>query len=254
VTRFCAWFCFFWLVALHCPAVENSFQDLLDRSAAAAQRGDLDRAIELDSAAEKIAATNSSQLCVLTKHYCDLMYSTESAAAKKSLAQHALACARQAEEVDHKNPAAHLCVAVSLVKNFPNASNQTKVNWSRDIKKECETALELNPSEDIAYYLLARWNYAVANRSFIVKTLVKVAYGGLPSASNMEAVKDLNKAIALAPNRIIHHAELAKVYETLGEHSMARVELEKCRSLKPIDRDDTEAQQEAGRQLLKFGK
>jgi Tfp pilus assembly protein PilF len=82
---------------------------------------------------------------------------------------------------------------------------------------------------------------------------VKLIYGGLPQASNEEAIKNYRKAIELAPNRIIHHLALAEVYEATDEKKLAVAELEKCRTLKPVDRDDAQAQKDAAALLVKLG-
>ena len=88
--------------------------------------------------------------------------------------------------------------------------------------------------------------------NFLLKGLVKIIYGGLPSASNAEAIKNFKQAIALKPDRIIHHAELGKVYAATGEKKLARAEFEKCAALKPVDRDDDEAQKDAAKRLIEI--
>ena len=69
------------------------------------------------------------------------------------------------------------------------------------------------------------------------------------SRRNAEAVQDFQKAIALAPGRIIHHFELARVYAATGLPQLAREEWEICARLSPIDADDADAQAEARQHL-----
>jgi Tfp pilus assembly protein PilF len=83
--------------------------------------------------------------------------------------------------------------------------------------------------------------------------MVKLIYGGLPPASDAEAINNYKKAIALAPGRILHHLALAKAYDTTGERKLAVAELQKCRTLKPMDLDDAAAQKEAAVLLGKMG-
>ena len=120
---------------------------------------------------------------------------------------------------------------------------RTAISYSRGIKAEAETTIRLDPKNDVSYYLLGRWHYGVANMNFIYKGLVKLIYGGLPHASNELAKENFLKAIALAPNRIIHHLELAKTYHVTGQNDLALAELKKCAALSPTDRDDTDAKQ-----------
>ena len=234
------------LLTVQARAETLSFTNLLSQGEVSQKRGDAAGAFKLYSRAEPLA-TNCPDLCVMARRYCDLMHDTTSAELQKTLAEKALACSFRAVQVDPKNATAHLSVAVCYAKNFPYTNNQTKVNWSKLMKAECETGLALDPKQDIGYYLLGRWNFDVANMNFILKGLLKIVYGGLPQASNEEAIKNFKKAIELAPNRIIHHRELAKAYEAVGETKLAASELEKCRKLKPMDRDDEEAQRDAGK-------
>jgi len=81
---------------------------------------------------------------------------------------------------------------------------------------------------------------------------VKVIYGGLPRASNEDAIRNFQQAIALTPDRIIHHAGLAKVYAAIGNEKLELGELESCVRLKPVDRDDADAQHEAAKRLAEI--
>jgi tetratricopeptide (TPR) repeat protein len=182
-------------------------------------------------------------LCTQTKQYCDEMHATTSVSEQKNLAAKALDCATRAVAADSNNATAHLCLAVAYVKNFQFVDTRTAINFSRGIKSEAETAIRLDPKNDVSYYLLGRWHYGVANMNFIYKGLVKLIYGGLPHASNELAKENFLKAIALTPNRIIHHLELAKTYHITGQNELALAELKKCAALSPTDRDDTDAKQ-----------
>lgn len=241
-------FCLVFL-AIHAHAQNPSFRDLTFQGDLAAKNGNIAAAFKCYSAAEPLAHGNATNLCALTKNFCDLMYSTPSPSLQRTLVQQALTCSQAAVKADPGNATAHICAAICYAKNFPYADNQTKVYYSRSIKSESEAAISLDPRQDIAYYLLGRWNYGVANMNFFYRGLVRIIYGGLPAASNAEAVKDLEHAIALNPIRIIHHAELAKVYAAIGEKKLAHQELAKCAALKPLDRDDAEARAEANREL-----
>ncbi|HSY17017.1 MAG TPA: hypothetical protein VK815_01725 [Candidatus Acidoferrales bacterium] len=232
-------------------AEELSFTNLIVRGDAAGKRGDVAGALKAYVAADALS-TNCADLCLLTKRYCDLMYDASSPDTQQQLAKQALACAFRAVQADPKNATAHLCVAVCYAKNFPWCDNETKVKWSRAMKMECELAIGLDPKQDVSYYLLGRWYFGTANMGFFSRSVVKVIYGGLPQASNEDAIKNFKQAIALAPDRIIHHRELAKVYEATGDTKLERAELETCARLKPVDRDDADAQREAAVRLAEL--
>lgn len=243
------------LLACFLPAVANSqvadgsFTNLLEHAAQAGRSGNLAGAMNLYDSAETTEGTNSANLCVLARKYCDLMFLTNSVAIKKELAAHALVCSQQAVRADSSNATAHACLAVCYAKASELADINLKLTYSKLLKLEAERTVALDPSQDIGYYLLGRWNYGMANLGFFSRTFVRLVYGEFPRASNAEAVADFKKAIRIAPGRIIHHAGLAMVYGAIGEGELQIAELVKCCRLKPTGLEDEEARREAIREL-----
>jgi tetratricopeptide (TPR) repeat protein len=235
-------------------AEDVSFTNLLAQGELFMSSNDVPAAMKFYDQAGLLAAGNAVDLCGLSRRYCDLMYLTSSTAVQKELAARALACALLAVKAVPTNATAHATLAVCYAKNCGFADLKTELEYSRRFKLEAEQTLALDPKQDIAYYLLGRWNYGVANVGLLSWAYVKVVYGGLPQASNEEAIADFKKAIALAPDRIIHHAGLAMVYAATGERKLELVELEKCRALKPSDREDADAQSEAEMRLAAIGR
>ena len=218
-----------------------SFSNTLAQADAACHQGDLAKALDIYAQVQTLEATNAPHLCALTKRYCDLMHDRTNNAHQAELARRALAAALQAVQADPLSVTSHLCVAICYAKNFPFVDLRTKIAYSRGIKTEAEKALALDPRQDIAYYLLGRWHTGVANMGFFAHGIVKVVYGGLPHASNADAIACFQKALALAPNRIIHHAGLFRAYAAAGENDLAHQELETCQRLTPVDQDDADA-------------
>jgi tetratricopeptide (TPR) repeat protein len=219
----------------------------------AAENGNIPAALKIYGDAERAESSNSARLCVLARHYCDLTYLTNSPLAQKSLTERAAACSQRAVNSDTNNATAHACLAVCYAKLCTFADIKTKLNYSRLFKVEAEKAIALDPKQDVAYYLLGRWNYGVANVGLLSRALVKVIYGGLPKASNENAIANFKKAIELAPNRTMYHAGLATVYETTGNKDLEIAELKKCRALTPSDLADKEEQRNAIKKLAAIG-
>ena len=233
-------------------AEDYSFTNSLAQAALAQKRGDMPTAIKLFTEAEQRESTNAASLCLLARRYCDLTYATNSPAMHKELVGRALACALQAVKVDSNNATAHACVAVCYAKSCADADIKTRLAYSRLFKLEAEKTVALDPTQDVAYYLLGRWHYGVANMGLVSWAFVKVVYGGMPKASNAEAIANFKKAIALAPDRIMHHAGLALVYDATGETKLEIAELEKCRALKPTGPEDEDAQRDAEKKLAEL--
>lgn len=234
-------------------AGDYAFSNSLAQAALAEKHGDLPAALKIYGKAEQAECSNSASLCMLARKYCDLMYLTNSTVVQKDLAERALACSFEAVKADATNATAHACVAVCYAKNSEFVDIKTELNYSRLLKLEAEKTIALDPRQDIGYYLLGRWNYGVANVGLLSRAFVKVVYGGLPKASNEEAIANFKKAIQLAPNRTIHHAGLAIVYEATGERKLEIAELKKCRDLKPAGLEDQDAQRDAMKRLAALG-
>ncbi len=227
-----------------------SFTNSLALATLAEKSGNIPAALNLYDQAERLESSNTTNLCILSRCYCDLTYLTNSTAAQKVFLKQALACALLATKNDEKSAVAHACVAVCYAKSCALYDIKTELIYSRLFKLEAEKAIALDPKQDIAYYLLGRWNYGVANLGVLSRTYVDVVYGGLPKASNEEAIRYFTKAIQLAPGRIIYHAGLALVYERTGQITFEKAELKRCSELSPTDREDSDAKKEARRKLI----
>lgn len=131
-------------------ANETAFANFLAQGEQAEERKDVVGTLDFYLAADQLQSTNCADLCLLTKSFCDLMHDTSSPELQKTLAEHALATALRAVQANPKSATAHLCVAVAYAKNFPYADIATTVKWSRAIKLACETAIALDPKQDVA--------------------------------------------------------------------------------------------------------
>lgn len=230
-------------------AGDSSFTNALDRADLAEKRGDVSNALKLYQNAELAAGRNAPELCVLSKRYCDLTFLTNSTAVQKDWVTRALACAQEAVKEAPQNALAHASLAVCYAKSCTFADVKTELADSRVFKQEAEKAIALDPKQDVAYYLLGRWNYGIAGAGFFARAYVKMIYGGLPRASFQDAVANFKKAIALAPNRILNHEGLAMAYEATGEKKLEIAELEKCCALKPLGPEDVDARRDAENKL-----
>ncbi len=94
---------------------------------------------------------------------------------------------------------------------------KTKVRLCREIKKELDASISLNPGDDIAYSILGSFYMALGDVSWIERQLAAIFLGGLPKGGYEESEAALKKAIALAPDVIRHHFVLGELYQ-LEDH------------------------------------
>ena len=198
------------------------------------------------------ADPNDVEILLRTSQQCsNLIALAKTPAAATAYATRSLEEAKQAVAIAPENPKAHLALAVAYGRLTDLVDNRTKVEYSRYVKAEAEKTVVLDPKEDFAYHVLGRWNYSVATLNTVLKLIARFVYGGMPDASLEEAVRDYRKAIELAPQRVIHHHELARTYLALGQPEEARKEWEKELTLKAEDTEGVNDQKEARTALEK---
>lgn len=232
-----------------------SFAAQPSRVAALLQRGDaLDRqgnypdALTVFLQAEKLAPRNPQVVVRISEESSNLMDETHPHDLGK-LARNSFSYAKRAVALDPKSSRAHLALAIAYGRMTDFVSNKTKIQYSRFIRDEALMAIKLNPKNDLAWHVLGRWNFGIQNVNFVLKFFVKMIYGGLPHASNAEAIRCLRKAVELAPDRIINHTELADIYNALGKKDMAREQWKLALKIAPTDQQDRKAQSAARKAL-----
>ena len=251
--RGCGWLLVMGVLVLPLCADDAKLSELLKQGDAHDQQRETHEALKVFFEADALSPNNPEVLYRLAKQHADLIFDAKDTADKKTLAAGCLAFAQRAAAAGTNHAKAQLMLAICYAKNFPYADNQTKVSYSRLLKSATEQAIALDPKLDIAYHMLGRWHYEVANMNFMLRTIAKTAYGGLPPASNEEAVANFLKAVALDPERALHRLQLAKTYLEMNQKKLAIAELQTCIALKPKDKDDEAAQKFARERLKKLG-
>lgn len=207
-------------------------------------------AVEALRQAEQIEPKNIGVLLRLSKQFSDLVGETKGPEAERH-ARRALDYARQAVALDDGNAKAHLSVAIGYGKLTDFVGNKTKVEYSKLIRDEAQRSLDLDAQDDFAWHVLGRWHAGIGKVSPVLRAMARVVYGGLPPASNEDAVRCLKKATELAPRRIIHRSELARVYRAMGRSADAAKEWQAVLALAAVDAEDTRDQREAREALAK---
>ena len=242
------------LLALACHAALGAnpqAEKLIEQGDAEVKALHAPEALAFFDAAAKADPDNVEILLRLSQACSNLIAQAKSPAEGFEYAKRSLAEAQKAVVLAPTNPKAHLALAVAYGRLTDFEDNRTKVEYSRYVKTEAEKTLVLDPKEDFAYHVLGRWNYGVATLNPVLKLIAKFVYGGMPDASLEEAERDYKKAIELAPQRVVHHHELARTYAALGQTDDARKEWEKELTLAPDDNEGVNDQKEARGELEK---
>ncbi|MBV8101121.1 MAG: tetratricopeptide repeat protein [Verrucomicrobia bacterium] len=165
-----------------------------------------------------------------------------------------MAYAKRAIEADPQSSEAHLAAAIAYGVMTDFVDDRTKMEYSKFIKDETEKAIELDPRNDYAYLVLARWNFEMTQLNPILKGIAELLYGQMPPASQEKALDDFQKAIELAPNKMIHHFCYGEALAKLGRKDEARAEYQKVLRITPTCREERGYQQKAASGLKTLGR
>lgn len=199
--------------------------------------------------AEKQEPKNVSLILRIARQYRHLMADTDGQDEKMKLAGVGLDYAERAVELAPNEPESHLSVAISYVKMVPCLCKKEQMEASRQIKCSVDKALALNPDLDLAWHILGCWHQRLANVGMVKRTVALLVYGGLPAATNEDAVKCFEKAIRLNPDRLIHYIELGRTYAQMGRDTEARQFIKRGLAMPNVGKDDPDAKQR-GRETL----
>ena len=172
--------------------------------------------------AVKLEPKNAQLMVRISRQYRHLMSDASDKAEKLRLGHVALDYAQRAATLGPKDSDAQLAPAISYGKLLPLLGSKEQVDASPKIKESVDLALELNPKNDTAWHILARWNRVLADINPVKRMLAGALYGGLPVTSYEAAEKAIQTAISINPNRTMHYLELGRIYAAMGRKDDAK--------------------------------
>ncbi len=204
------------------PVVSAGPADLVREALAAEARLETRRALDLLLAALPHRTDDAFLHQKIARQYSDLVVELPTADEKRQSVERALDHARRAAALEPTNAENVLSVAICLGKLAVFSGVRDKVRYSRLLREQADQALALDPNYAWAHHVLGRWHYEVADLGATARWIVKVFYGGLPAASTAEAIRHLERAVALEPGQLKHHLELGFAYLAAAEPAKAR--------------------------------
>jgi len=226
-------------------AQAEEVEAVLEQARAAEAAFDARGALALYLHAENLRPDDPVILQKVAQQLSDLSLVVASVAEKKAQAELALAYAKRAVALAPDNAVNVLSLAICYGKMGVYSDTRAKIEYSRLVREKALEALALDPNYDWAHHVLGRWNYEVAGLGAATRFVVRVIYGGLPEASKEEAVRRLEKAVELAPQRVPHHLELGFAYKAMGNKAKARASFERGLALPSTELYDEAAKERA---------
>jgi len=159
---------------------------------------------------------------------------------KKSRAERAMSYALKAIRLDNNDKEAHLNYILSLgILSEMADSPREKLSNAKIIRKEVDFLLKIDPDYAPAYYILGKWNFALASLSGFEIFVCKVLFGGVPEGASMkQALLCYDKALEQWPDYILFHYSKGLVYHKLGDRANTIASLKRALNIKPVEPDD----------------
>lgn len=194
-------------------------------------RGQLREALASYQTAAAHDADHFGALCGLVRVEADLSLNARGDERRRLVAS-AVEHGRAAVKVAPDSGSGHLWLAVSLARQLEVEGPKTRAALEREIKSELDRALSLDPAQPRAYFERGLWNRRNATRGLWQRGVSKVMLAGLPRGASLDnAVRDLERAVALQPDAIHYRLELARTFVRLKRDADARRELERALAL-----------------------
>lgn len=212
------------LLASRIPVAAQGAPDLVAQGDSAHASFDPDSALKDYEAAIAIDSMNAGALGKASASAVDLGESETDVARRRALFAKALAYARRAVAIDSASAELQFDLARALGRTALSVGVRERVRYAVEIRVHALAALRLEPDNPGALHVLGMWNAEVMRLSGIERFIARRFLGGnvMGEASWKDAVADLERAVALDPERLVHHLDLAGIYADTGEKEKAR--------------------------------
>jgi tetratricopeptide (TPR) repeat protein len=172
--------------------------------------------------AEKLDQNNPEILWKIARAYFDFAdQDPENLELQKKNIYPGFEYAKRCVEIAPNVAGGHQYYAILIGRIGEIEGTKQKIINSYAVKEHTLKAIELDPTEDSNYHVMGRWNYALADLSWVERQIASVIYAKPPVASFESAVEFFNKAHELNPTDIRHLLWLGKSYEKLGQKDKA---------------------------------
>ncbi|MEO8576204.1 MAG: hypothetical protein ABI556_05880 [Gemmatimonadales bacterium] len=234
----------FFALILYAGAVSTANAQTAAEQIAIGDRGyvALDATSALDHYEKAIAADPRSYeaLWKASRSAIDIGSYASDAARRNSLYASGEQYARRALPLNPHDEAGHFSLARALGKTALTQSARGRVKYATEIRARALECLRINPRHAGCLHVMGMWNAEVMRLNSFTRMIAKNILGGrvFGTASWNEAVRYMEASVAAEPDRIVHHVDLADVYDDVGEKAKARAEREAALRLPITDVND----------------
>lgn len=173
------------------------------------------------------------------------------AAEQRRLYQAAERHARRAVQLNPRHAEGHVSLARALGRTALSVGKRERVKYAAEIRDEAMAALKANPRHAGALHIMGVWNAEIMRLSGVTRFMAKNFLGGkvFDTASWEDAVRYMEQAVAVDPNRIVHRIDLAEIYADAGDKAKARTTYQSVVRAPAVEPADARYKQRAEKAL-----
>jgi tetratricopeptide (TPR) repeat protein len=162
--------------------------------------------------------------------------------------------ARRAVAANANDAEGHFQLSRAVGRTALAANPRDRVKYAVEVRETALKALQFQPRHPGALHVLGVWNAEVMRLNGILRSVAKAFLGGqvLSSASWAEAIRYLELAVAVEPNRLVHHLDLARIFRDAGRPNEARTAYQAALRAPLQDANDDRYRQSADDELKKL--
>ncbi|MCA0376960.1 MAG: hypothetical protein LCH84_15020 [Gemmatimonadetes bacterium] len=206
-----------------------------------------ERALQLDARAVPALVGAARELV-------DLGEFDTSADRRTTRFRRAVEYARRAVAVQPGLADAHFHLARALGRTALNLGARERVKYAVEVRDAAQQALTLEPRHAGALHVIGVWHAEVMRLNGFERAFARAFLGGavFASASWAEALRHLELAVAVEPDRLVHRLDLARVQRDAGRLSEARASYEAALRCPDTDANDGQYRQAAEAELRRL--
>ena len=199
-------------------------------------------------------SSNAEALWKAARSEIDLAEAERDEARRDRLSKAGEALARRSIRVNAQDAESHFTLSRALGRRALSVGVRDRVKYATEVRAEALETLRINPNHPGGLHVMGVWNAEVMRLNGVSRFLAKNVLGGrvFGEASWDKAVSYMERAVAVDPDRIVHHLDLGKIYEDVGDKAKARAQLELAARGRRIDYSDPAFQREAQAALQKL--
>jgi tetratricopeptide (TPR) repeat protein len=132
-------------------------------------------------------------------------------------------------KIDPGSAEAHFDLARALGRTALTMGVRDRVRYANEIREQALEALKIDANHPGALHVLGVWNAEIMRLNGFERFFARNFLGGkiFGQASWKEAVSNLERAVEVDPERLVHRLDLAEIYADIGEKAKAREQFER---------------------------